>query len=169
MRQLSAPPPRYHWNLKPHVPDALSSCSYVFIRHDAIKQSLQPPYTAPFPIVKHNPKYLYGDCQWETADCFNWLSEAYLLWGCRVTTVVPYFSRHSTYMVNSLRQNHSLSWQIYLLMCYLLMGGSTVVCELVMPVNMYIVRCNLVMILCRFDTCHKLLYVVCLYLTINLS
>ena len=30
-------------------------------------------------------------------------------------------------------------------------------CELVLPVNMYIVRCNFAMILCRFDLRYKLL------------
>ena len=40
-------------------------------------------------------------------------------------------------------------------------GGSTVVCELVLPVNMYIVCCNFVMILCRLDMCYKLLQQIC--------
>ena len=31
------------------------------------------------------------------------------------------------------------------------------VCKLVLPVNMCIVRCNFVMILCRFDPRYKLL------------
>ena len=57
MRQVSTPPPQHHRSLKPHVPEALSSCSHVFIRHDAIKRSLQPPYTDPFPVVKCSPKY----------------------------------------------------------------------------------------------------------------
>ena len=62
----------------------------------------------------------------------------------------------------------------YLLMCLALVlkhwGGSTVVCELVVPVNMCIVRCNLVVILCRFDLRYTLLVSVnmlCLCLTIN--
>jgi len=42
---------------KSEVSDALSSCSHVFIRHDAIKRSLQPPFTGPFPVIKRSPKY----------------------------------------------------------------------------------------------------------------
>ena len=57
MRQLSAPPPQHQQSLKSHLPDALSSCSHVFIRHDAIKRFLQLPYTDPFSVVKRSPKY----------------------------------------------------------------------------------------------------------------
>ncbi len=46
-----------HRSLKSHLPDALSACSHMFIRHDAIKRSLQPPFTGPFPVIKRSPKY----------------------------------------------------------------------------------------------------------------
>ena len=59
MQQISAPCTRHHKThvAKTHVPDALAICTHVFIRHDAIKRSLQPPYDGPFQVIKRTPKH----------------------------------------------------------------------------------------------------------------
>ena len=57
MRRLPAIPPRHHTSRKSFVPPALSSSEHVFIRRDAVKRSLQPPYNGPFPVLKRNPKH----------------------------------------------------------------------------------------------------------------
>ncbi|GFU48276.1 retrovirus-related Pol polyprotein from transposon 412 [Trichonephila clavipes] len=36
----------------------LSQCTHVFLRHDAIRKPLQPPYDEPFAVVKHSEKLI---------------------------------------------------------------------------------------------------------------
>ena len=57
MRQLQPTPTRHHAKRKSYLPPALSSSQHVFIRHDAVKRSLQPPYDGPYPVVKRTPKH----------------------------------------------------------------------------------------------------------------
>ena len=56
MRGLSATPPRHHANRTARVPPDLSSCSYVFVRHDAIKRALVQPYDRPFSVITRTSK-----------------------------------------------------------------------------------------------------------------
>ena len=37
--------------------DSLSTCSYVFVRHDAVRKPLQPPYDGPYPVLSHQSKF----------------------------------------------------------------------------------------------------------------
>ncbi|KAJ8409954.1 hypothetical protein AAFF_G00209950 [Aldrovandia affinis] len=43
------------------VPPGLRSAGYVFIRHDAHRGPLQPPYDGPFRVLEHGPKNLVVD------------------------------------------------------------------------------------------------------------
>lgn len=55
MGKLRAPPPRAAE--KPfHIPKDLTECSHVFVRHDAVRKSLQPVYDGPFPVLKRTDK-----------------------------------------------------------------------------------------------------------------
>ena len=40
-----------------NIPPELSTATHVFIRHDAVRKPLQPPYDGPYPIVKRTNKY----------------------------------------------------------------------------------------------------------------
>lgn len=39
------------------VPKQLSKCAYVFVRHDAVRKSLQPPFDGPFRVIKREKKH----------------------------------------------------------------------------------------------------------------
>ena len=41
---------------KAHVPQNLQTCSHVFIRRDAVRKPLQPPYDGPFKVLSRSPK-----------------------------------------------------------------------------------------------------------------
>ena len=49
-------PPR-----KSYVSNELFTCTHVFIRHDAVRKPLQPPYDGPYPVVQRKDKYLIID------------------------------------------------------------------------------------------------------------
>ncbi len=56
MQQLRPPPPRSPLR-NSHVNRELSSCTHVFVRHDAVRKPLQPPYDGPYPVVKRSEKH----------------------------------------------------------------------------------------------------------------
>ena len=60
MQQLRAAPARTPLR-KEYVSNALSSCTHVFVRHDAIRKPLQPPYDGPFKVLKRAEKYFTVD------------------------------------------------------------------------------------------------------------
>ena len=55
--RLRAAPVRQHPQRKVHISDALSSCTHVFIRHDAVKIPLQQPYDGPYKVLKRTDKF----------------------------------------------------------------------------------------------------------------
>ena len=60
MQQLRATPPRV--SQRPaYVSAALSSCSHVFVRRDATKKPLQPPYDGPYKVLARADKYFTVD------------------------------------------------------------------------------------------------------------
>ena len=55
-RTLQSTPPRAT-NRISHIPNDLSTATHVFVRQDAIRKPLQPPYNGPYPVVKRTPKH----------------------------------------------------------------------------------------------------------------
>lgn len=46
-----------HTTEKPFVQKQLKNCTHVFIRNDAVRTPLQPPYDGPYPVLKKYDKY----------------------------------------------------------------------------------------------------------------
>ena len=42
-----------------HIPPALSTCTHVFVRVDAVKKPLQPPYNGPYRVIKRTAKFFF--------------------------------------------------------------------------------------------------------------
>ncbi|XP_078051880.1 uncharacterized protein LOC144478033, partial [Augochlora pura] len=56
IRQLKPSPATRHGTRKPFVFKELSTSPYVFLRHDAVKNPLQPPYDGPFKVISRRDK-----------------------------------------------------------------------------------------------------------------
>jgi len=66
MRQLRAVPPRD--NSRPsYVPKDLGSCEKVFIRHDAVRHPLRPPYDGPYTVLSRTDKHYTIDVDGKTS------------------------------------------------------------------------------------------------------
>ena len=60
--RLFAPlPTSHHGTVQPRMPPELSSAGYVFVRHDAHKGPLHPPYDGPFRVLEHGEKHFSLD------------------------------------------------------------------------------------------------------------
>ncbi len=74
MQQIRPAPPR-STHRSSHVNGALSTCTHVFIRHDAVRKPLQPPYDGPYPVVKRTDKHytidINGRRDTVSLDCLN--------------------------------------------------------------------------------------------------
>ena len=57
MRMLRAVPPRASSQPYTYVHKDLSTCTHVFVRTDAVRKPLQPPYEGPFKVLKRDPKF----------------------------------------------------------------------------------------------------------------
>ena len=55
-RTLATTSPRLT-NRNSNIPDGLSTATHVFVRHDAVKRPLQPPYDGPYRVVKRTDKH----------------------------------------------------------------------------------------------------------------
>jgi hypothetical protein len=42
---------------KANIPQGLATATHAFIRHDAVRKPLQPPYNGPYPIIKRTDKH----------------------------------------------------------------------------------------------------------------
>ncbi len=60
MQQIRPSQPRTT-SRKSHVSEILSTCTHVFIRHDAVRKPLQPPYDGPYPVLKRTDKHFTID------------------------------------------------------------------------------------------------------------
>jgi cleavage and polyadenylation specificity factor subunit 1 len=62
MQTVRAAPPRHPPSLRTHVHDDLSTASYVFVRHDAVRKPLQQPYDGPYKVLRRSEKYFTLEC-----------------------------------------------------------------------------------------------------------
>lgn len=59
--RVFAPVPAHHCLPQSYVPKDLMSARYVFVRHDAHRSPLQPPYDGPFRVLEPGPKNFLVD------------------------------------------------------------------------------------------------------------
>ena len=57
MKDLRPPLVREQVQRKVHFPKSLQSCTHVFVRRDAVKKPLQPPYDGPYKVLDRQDKY----------------------------------------------------------------------------------------------------------------
>ena len=57
MQQLRSPPVKVKRCKQSYISNDLTSCSHVFVRHDAVKKPLQQPYDGPFQVLKRSNKH----------------------------------------------------------------------------------------------------------------
>nr|VZH99066.1 unnamed protein product [Spirometra erinaceieuropaei] len=55
MRNLRATPPRAP-PANSFIPPDLDKCNFVFVRHDAVRRPLQPPYNGPYKVLRRSDK-----------------------------------------------------------------------------------------------------------------
>ena len=51
------PPPQRRQQHPEHIPQDLQTCTHVFIRRDAVRKPLQPPYDGPFKVISRTAKF----------------------------------------------------------------------------------------------------------------
>lgn len=56
MHKLSAIPPKHHVQRSSYIAPDLQLASHVFVRRDAVRKALQPPYDGPFAVLVRYPK-----------------------------------------------------------------------------------------------------------------
>ncbi len=56
MQQLRPVPTRLPRQRASYVDPALATCTHVFLRHDAVRSPLQPPYDGPYLVVRRQGK-----------------------------------------------------------------------------------------------------------------
>ena len=57
MKNLRPPPVREQAQRAVHLQQSLFSCTHVFVRRDAVKKPLQPPYDGPYKVLDRSDKY----------------------------------------------------------------------------------------------------------------
>ena len=67
MRSSQPMPFAYHGHRVPQVPRDLQTCSHVFVRIDAVRRPLSPPYEGPFPVLSRTPKTFVLDKSGKTS------------------------------------------------------------------------------------------------------
>ena len=101
MQQLHAPPVREN-NPSGRVfqSQAFSSCTHVFVRHDATRKPLQPVYDGPFKIIERQDKYFVLD--------LNGRTDTVCIDGLKPIPLVPLPSRNNHHSHPTLPQLESL-------------------------------------------------------------
>ena len=57
MQAIKATPPRPIMHADTGNHDMLKDATHVFIRHDAVRRPLQPPYDGPYKVLERAPRY----------------------------------------------------------------------------------------------------------------
>ena len=57
MQQLRPPPVKVKHCKQPYMSNDLTTCTHVFVRHDAVKKPLQQPYDGPFQVLRRSNKH----------------------------------------------------------------------------------------------------------------
>ena len=57
MKQLQASPVRTQPQRKTYISKDLATSTHVFVRHDAVRKPLQPPYDGPYRVLKRAEKH----------------------------------------------------------------------------------------------------------------
>ena len=57
MQTLQAIPPRQQKQQHTNIDTFLQTCTHVFVRHDAIRKPLQPPYDGPYEVLIRDKKH----------------------------------------------------------------------------------------------------------------
>lgn len=79
MQNIRPKPVRQQRPRKCHISPDLNTCPLVFIRHDAVRKPLQPPYDGPFHVLKrHNEHYTLDILGKEKVISLDHLKPAYL-------------------------------------------------------------------------------------------
>ena len=61
MQKLHAVPPRQSNSRPVYIPPDLSTSTHVFLRYDAVRKPLQPPYTGPYKVITRTSKHFTID------------------------------------------------------------------------------------------------------------
>jgi len=61
MQKLRPPSARSSQQRKTHITKDLHTCPFVFMRNDAVKRPLQPPYDGPFKVLQRTDKHYTVD------------------------------------------------------------------------------------------------------------
>ena len=61
MQCLQPPAPRSQQRHGVHIPPDLKTCTHVFVRRDAVRKPLQPPYDGPFKVISRSDKHFVID------------------------------------------------------------------------------------------------------------
>ena len=61
MQSLKPPPVRQQQQRNCYINEHLNNCHFVFVRHDAVKKPLQPPYDGPFRVLQRHNKHFTLD------------------------------------------------------------------------------------------------------------
>ena len=72
MRRLQATPTRPQDSRKVHIHPELSTCTHVFVRHDATQRTLQAPYDGPYKVLHRADKYFTLDVKGNKKQ-FHWI------------------------------------------------------------------------------------------------
>ena len=74
-----ATPVRLQQQQQTQVRDNLMSCPFVFVRHDGVKHTLQPPYDEPYKVLKHSDKHYTLDiCGYQKVVALDQLKPTYI-------------------------------------------------------------------------------------------
>ena len=79
MCRLQAVPSRQPQHRRTHISNDLTTCSHVFVRHDALRKPLQSPYDGPYRVLKHSTNhYTIDRNRHPTIVSLDWLKAAHL-------------------------------------------------------------------------------------------